>query len=303
MIYHPFRHLGLKFLSVVIAALLWLSVAGEQVVERSLLAPLELVNTPADLELVESPPQTVSVRVRGSSSVLSQIELGSIVAVIDAQAARPRRQYFHLTPGDVRAPFGVEIMQIAPGTVPLRFERRLVRTVPVEPAQEGTPAEGFVITSIAVEPRTVAIEGPESAVAAVKSAATESINVQSASGRIEEWVTIRVDDPLVRLVTPQAARVVVDVRPLPAVRTLANVPVAARNGRSRPAPSPSPARVRVEVRGPKALVEGLDAASLAAFVELAGLKPGRYNLPVKVEAPPGVEAVRIEPAQVTIRIK
>ncbi len=184
-----------------------------------------------------------------------------------------------------------------------RFERRLVRTVPVEPAHEGTPAGGFVIASIAVEPRAVAIEGPESAVAAVKSAATESINVQSATGRIEEWVTIRVDDPLVRLVTPQAARVVVDVRPLPAVRTLANVPVAARNGRSRPAPAPSPARVRVEVRGPKALVEGLDAGSLVAFVELAGLKPGRYNLPVKVEAPPGVEAVRIEPAQVTIRVK
>ena len=36
MAYHPFRHLGLKFVALALATLLWLTVAGEHVVERNL---------------------------------------------------------------------------------------------------------------------------------------------------------------------------------------------------------------------------------------------------------------------------
>ena len=47
-----FRHLGLKVVSVALAALLWLLVSGEQIVERALRIPLEFTNLPAQLELV-----------------------------------------------------------------------------------------------------------------------------------------------------------------------------------------------------------------------------------------------------------
>ncbi len=51
MAYHPFRHLGLKVLAIALATLLWLTVAGEHVVERSLRVPLEFRNIPAQLEI------------------------------------------------------------------------------------------------------------------------------------------------------------------------------------------------------------------------------------------------------------
>ena len=38
----PFRHFGLKLLSLAIALVLWMNVAGEETVERGLRAPLEL---------------------------------------------------------------------------------------------------------------------------------------------------------------------------------------------------------------------------------------------------------------------
>ena len=41
MAYVPFRNIGLKFLSICIAALLWLVVAGDRVVERALSAPIK----------------------------------------------------------------------------------------------------------------------------------------------------------------------------------------------------------------------------------------------------------------------
>ena len=71
--------LGLKVVSVVLAALLWLVVSGEQTVERALRIPLEFTNLPPQLELVGEPPAVVDVRVRGSSGALSRVAAGELV--------------------------------------------------------------------------------------------------------------------------------------------------------------------------------------------------------------------------------
>ena len=98
------RNFGLKVLSICIATLLWLVVAGERVVERVLRVPVELQNLPPELEIVSNPPDTVEVRVRGSSGTLSRMTPGEVSTVIDLRAARTGRRLFHLTPGQVKTP-------------------------------------------------------------------------------------------------------------------------------------------------------------------------------------------------------
>ena len=46
---------------------------------------------------------------------------------------------------EVRAPYGVEVAQVVPGTLALELEKSGRRTVPVVPALDGEPAPGFVI--------------------------------------------------------------------------------------------------------------------------------------------------------------
>ena len=108
MAYHPFRHLGLKFVALACASLLWLTVAGEHVVERILRVPVEFRNIPAQLEVVGDPPENVEVRLRGSSALLSRLDAGEVVAGVDLQQARPGSRLFHIRNEDVRSPFGVE---------------------------------------------------------------------------------------------------------------------------------------------------------------------------------------------------
>ena len=103
------RHVGLKIVSIGLAALLWLLVSGEQLVERALKIPLEFSNMPAHLELVGDSPPVVDARVRGSSGALGRIAAGELVAVLDLAEARPGRRLFHLSGADVRAPFGIEV--------------------------------------------------------------------------------------------------------------------------------------------------------------------------------------------------
>ncbi|HEU4720165.1 MAG TPA: hypothetical protein VFS59_02275, partial [Gemmatimonadaceae bacterium] len=76
MAFRPFHRFGLKIASVVLAALIWLIVSGEQIVERGFRIPLEFSNLPAQLELAGDVPSVVDVRVRGSSGALGRLTPG-----------------------------------------------------------------------------------------------------------------------------------------------------------------------------------------------------------------------------------
>jgi len=213
MAYHPFRNLGLKFLSVCIAAMLWLVVAGERVVERVLRAPIEFQNLPNSLELVGNLPDTVEVRLRGSSGALSRLAAGDLAAVLDLRTARPGRRLFHLAPTQVTVPYGIEVVQVGPSTLTMEFETSGVRVVPVEPDIEGRPAAGFEITSVTSDPATVEVAGPESALQRLDSAMTEPVTVTDETRSVREVVTIGVRDASLRLVTPKTAVVTVTISP------------------------------------------------------------------------------------------
>src|SRR6185436_3480302 len=131
-----------------LAALLWLVVSGEQIVERALRIPLEFTNLPAQLEMVGEPLNVADVRIRGSSGALSRVSAGELVAVLDLRSARRGRRLFHLAGSDVRVPFGIEVVQIAPSNVAIAFEESATKIVPVVPNVEGEPADGFVVGTV-----------------------------------------------------------------------------------------------------------------------------------------------------------
>jgi YbbR domain-containing protein len=276
MRYHPFRHLGLKILAIALASLLWLTVAGEHVVERSLRVPLEFRNIPETLEIVGNTPDTVDVRLRGSSAVLSRLQSGEIVAVLDLSSARSGSRLFHIRSDEVRSPFGVEVSQVVPSTLALELEKSARRKVPVAPVIDGDPAPGFVVGKFSSDPATVEIIGPESHVRQVAEATTEPVSVKDARSRIRDNVTIGIVDSSVRLVQAQSANITVEI---------------------------SPQLVHVTVRGSKDPLAALRGDSVQAFVDLAGLGSGRYNLRVQVDPADSFGVVAIDPAVVSVTIK
>jgi YbbR domain-containing protein len=303
MAYHPFRHLGLKFLSVAVALGLWFTVAGEQTVERSLRVPLELRNRPDHAELVENPPATVDVRVRGAAGLLSQLAQGDVVAAVDLAQAKAGRRFFPLTRSQVRAPFGVEVVEVTPGTVSLRFEPSLSREVPVEPVVEGEPAPGYVAGRISVDPAKVMVSGPASAMQRLNAATTEAVSVSGARRPVRETVAIGLADPSLRLAKPASATVSVQIDPMPVERRVTGVPVHIQNAGKGLSAQVIPAAIAVGTRGPKDAVDALRPESIGAFVDIAGLGPGRHTLPVRIDPSADFVVVRTEPATVEVRIK
>jgi YbbR domain-containing protein len=295
-----FRHLGLKLLAIVLAALVWVLVSGEQTVERALRIPLEFTNLPADLELVGGLPNVVDVRVRGSSGALNRIAPGELVAVLDVRSARPGQRLFHVTGADVRAPFGTSVVQVTPSNLYMMFEHSASKVVPVIPALEGEPADGYVVGAAVAEPATVQVVGPESAVTRLTNATTEPVSVVGATANISESVMIGLPDPAVRLAKPVSAQVKVSVAAAPAEWAIAGIKVHAGEGKQSIEVSPS--EVTVFVRGPRE-TRGVRAEDFKASIDTEGLQPGLFQLPVQVTPPDRIGVIKLEPPAVRVRIR
>ncbi|HVC19926.1 MAG TPA: CdaR family protein [Vicinamibacterales bacterium] len=301
--FRPFRHFGLKVLAVVLAFLLWLVVAGEETVERSVRVPLELQQVPAGLDLVSEPPATVDVLVRGASDAVSRMSPGDLVAVLDLRTARSGRRFFPLTPEEVRAPFGVDVVEVVPNTVAIVFEKEGRKLVPIAPSVEGRPAPGYMIGQITSDPASVTVIGPDSVLDRLPAAMTEPVLVAGAKSRVQEAVTVGVADPHLRLQAPVTAKVTVNVIPAPAERTLLHVPVRIQHLGPGLEARALPPVVKVTVRGSETAVRALRADSIIVSVDASGLGAGRYTLTPRAAPQRDTGIVQIEPAEVQITIR
>ncbi len=297
----PFRHIGLKVLAVAFAVVLWLVVSGEEIVERTLRAPLELQQYPAGIELIGEAPSTVDVRVRGASGTLARLGSSDVIAELDLRSAKVGRRLFRLTPDEVRAPFGVEVVQINPATVAIAFEPSRSRQVPIVPSVDGKPAPGFVLGRVDIRPAQIEVVGPESAVQRITDAFTEPVSVAGARDSVTETVTVGVLDSALRLKGPRTAAVRVEVAPAPLERTFHDIPVHLRHLPVHLTATAMPSAATVSLRGSRETFRKIDADGVDLFVDVSGLGPGTYSLPLHADAgDAGVD--HVEPTAVQVRI-
>jgi YbbR domain-containing protein len=303
MAYNPFRNPGLKIISLLLAALLWVTVSRDQTVERNLRVPLEFQNIPEQLEIVGEAPLNVDVRVRGTSGLLGRLEPGEVIAVVDVRAARPGQRLFHIPPDAVRTPFGVQVTQVSPSTVALEFERSGKRLVPIVPAIEGQPAPGFVAGRVTTTPTAVEVVGPENRLRRLREATTEPVSIEGARATVKDEVTVGVEDAALRLAQPRTAEVTVQINAAPLERSLEDVPVRARNLPPGLSAQVSPTRTTIVVRGSRDAVTALTVSDVEAYVDLENLGRGRYTLTVRADGGPAYGVLRVDPERVEVRIR
>ena len=130
---------------------------------------------------------------------------------------------------------------------------------------------------------------------------TEPVSVANATSTVVDRVVVGVSNEMVRLDEPQTATVSVEIVPVAADKRLEHVPVATRglgDGRSARV---DPAALVVVLRGPPARLAPLTTAT--AYVDVTGMAPGHYDLPVKVDPIADVQLAAVEPATVAVRVR
>jgi YbbR domain-containing protein len=202
----------LKIVALVLAVMLWMAVANQASSEIGLEVPLEYRNIPRQLEITGDMTNTVEVRLRGSSSLIKDITAKDVSTTIDLGKMTRGEKIVPLSPQNVQAPFGAEVIRVNPSSVRFSLERTITKTIPVMPTITGQLPDGYEIGKVEVRPPEVEIEGPESRVNTLSSIATVAIRLDRRQSRVEQTADLDVPDPQIRLLHPSPVSVRVEIR-------------------------------------------------------------------------------------------
>ena len=300
MAWHPFRNLGLKFVALVLGTLLWFTVSGQQAERTVPDVPVVYRNTPAGLELTDQTP-VVMIRVRGLDSQLRTIQPRDFEAGVDLTGARPGAQRFAIRTDQVSAPLGLEVTSVEPGSAMAVLEFAGTANLPVKPFIDGTPAPGFVVSEVLVDPLVVTVAGPAKRLAATTSATTDRVGIEGASATVIQNVGVGVTDAALRLREARFVRVTVRIEKA-GERLFGTSHVMVRNLEPGLRSTVDPAVVSVLLRGADSLLSRLDRAAVVAYVDVTGLGKGSHTVPVLFDPKGTLTLQSIRPAQVTVTI-
>lgn len=108
-----------------LASLLWVFVApGVSQDERTIEAPIEVVNLPEAVEVAETDPERVEVTLGGPRADLWRLRPDDVRVVIDARAAVHGARSFRVGRDDVVRPDTVEVVRVHDGRVELELRQR-----------------------------------------------------------------------------------------------------------------------------------------------------------------------------------
>ena len=210
---HWFTHNWyLKLISLILAAMLWMLIATETSSEIGMEVPLEYRNIPPQLEITGDTTNMVQIRLRGPSNVIRDISAKEVSTTIDLSKMRPGEKIVPLSPQNVQAPFGADVIRVNPSSVRFSLERSFTKTVPVVPTILGQPVDGFELGTVMVNPSKVEVEGPESRLNMLDSIATVPIRLDRRQTHIEQSADLDVPDPQIRLLHPAPVSVRVEIR-------------------------------------------------------------------------------------------
>jgi YbbR domain-containing protein len=202
----------LKVFSLILAAMLWMAVANEASSEIGIEVPIAYRNIPAQLEISGDTANTVQVRLRGPANVIKGIIARDVATTVDLSGMSAGEKIVPLSPQNVAAPFGAEVVRVNPSSVRFDLERTVTKDVSVVATISGEPASGFEVGLVQVNPSKVQIEGPESRVITLDSIPTLPIRIDRRQTEVAQLADLDVPDPQIRLRRTSPVEIRVDIR-------------------------------------------------------------------------------------------
>ena len=295
-------NLGLKAGAIGIAILMFSLVHGAEDMERSVYVGV-VVQPPSDAQdmiLVTEIPDRVRVRLKGSRARLNAIRPENLPPV-DVKLKTKEDPRYYLEKEMFDLPTGVSLMQVVPPSLVFKWVPRAVRELPVEVSLDGKLSPGLEWAGEPeVFPETMAVDGPRDVVNSMRTIRSMEVDVSALEAGVVQREVPLVGAPANTTFEAQTALVTLRVQSKMKERVLSPLRVDAEGVVPR---ALRPRAITVRIRGPEAIVDQLNPASVLAIVNLSDAPANKGALAVPVELrglPDEVEVVEIAPAMVTV---
>jgi YbbR domain-containing protein len=296
------RDLFLKILALVLGVVLWFQVSGQspELQKRVSGVPVRVRGLPDNLAVVELEPDTVTVYIRGSRSRLVNLGREDFEAWVDLRRARSGRMAYAVE--SVLVPRGVTLVDFEPSEVTVAVEPVKEVQKEVRGMAEGSPARGYHLGGMELDPLRVTVRGPASRVDRVAEVRVTVPLEGRSRGFQDRFRAVALDERGNQVegvrVLPETLEVRVKLyadRMRRAVRVEPDLPAGYPIGELEITPG------TVLVEGPEERVASLEAISTAP-IALEG-RGGEVELSAPLELPPGVTLAEGQPERVQVRLK
>jgi hypothetical protein len=194
------------------AIVIWALVASEPELSTFTNVRLEFRNLPPQVEIGNSPSDTVTLELRGPAGALGRPGERRPSVILDMSDVAPGLRTYQIGDGNLALPPGVHLVHAFPSEVRFDFEPRATRDIPVQVRFTNEPGNPYTVVSSTASPDHLEIEGPASHVSRVSAAVTDPIPVPEELGTVEFRVNAFVADSFVQFVSSPQVKVTVTTK-------------------------------------------------------------------------------------------
>ena len=181
---------GVFVLALAISIFIWFVAQGTSSVIQSFDVEVELVGVEEGLVVTDQSSDEVNVRLRGSRAALRNLDTDQLKYRIDASGGKPGVAVYDVDVDTIDHPTGTQFVGYSPSRLQVRFEKRGRKAVGVRAEIEGTPAPGFHLAGVDIEPQKVWLEGARSQVMRLNEVVTESIDIAGLAANAQKEVRL-----------------------------------------------------------------------------------------------------------------
>jgi len=299
------RNWMLKLLCLVLAFAVWQGVR-ESNSHEMVVADVPLVVTAGDGHAVlEQSSDVVSIRFRGSREDISYISRDQVSLEIDLSGRSDRlRQTVKLLPRYVKMPSRAHAVHFYPSEITVTIDREVERLLPVKAAFEGTLPEGVQLEKAVCEPASVRVRGAEQRLRDLEQVRTVPIHLDGRYNSFKTHVAVAANG---QPWTAEPERVSVQMELVERVSTRR---IEKKQVRPLLASDDTrvvkirPEKVDIVLRGSPQRIENLNTRDIYAYVDCTELtESAEYEVPVRIDVPPGIQVEKIEPPIVQVVVK
>lgn len=302
-------NIGTVLLALVLSLTVWI-VANQQL--NPVEAPRE-INDAIDIEIVgleenlvisNEPPTTATVLLIAQQNTWPSISAEDVVVRADLEGRGPGEHVIQLDVelNNVQA----AVDSIRPRQVRVIIEERIEREVGVAAVTQGVAASGYIVSNVQLEPASVQLTGPRSAVEAIETIQVIPNIEELRSDFVEEMIVTPLDiegQPVEGVVVdPERVVVRIPISQQPGIRDFAvQVPTVGRpeEGYFFTGISVEPTVITLE--GNPATIENLGATIETQTIDLSDLVSD-LEIDVPLDLPVGVEPAEGQPSTITVNV-
>lgn len=300
-----------KLMALVMAIALWLYAINRHTGDLTEVVNL-IVSVPEGITILEQGTDEITVHLRGPQNVIDTLEgmikdrkiqakyiVQESPDVIEDQI----KQTIFITAEHLNLPNSVKLVSVYPDKVDIVLGKLQKKKLKVNLQKKGEPAIGYVIANEFIFPSEVEVTGPLNALKEVSSINTVPVDIGGITGEqnrtfpwrieIEQKVAIKRGDKNVSVpvICNENVRLWLQIVEQQDTRLFEKMKIKILG----PAENPYAIKLQdefanVKVKGPKLLLDKLNAEDVILYIDVTTLKPpGPYKQPIKCILPKNIE--------------